>query len=289
MPLVSVVIPTYNRQPILLGAIKSVLNQTFQDFEVLVVDDGSSDNTEKIVADIKDPRVRCLHHRVSKGASAARNTGISAASGKLIAFLDDDDEWHTQKLEKQIPVLESYDAALCVSLADGYPARLHKFSGITLEDLRRGSFHPSGLIAKSFVLKDIMFDEELRQGEDWDLLIRIAKRYRIGWLRDPLVYYSRGDHERITNEKKHLTSHELEMRATMLYKHRAFFGEKWFKYHIANALLAYIWERPRKLYAMHYAVKKCGVAPVVRNLIMRILKRTRRFLIRRKSITGNNK
>ncbi len=105
-PTVSVIIPTYNRANLVSRAIKSVLNQTYQDFEIIVVDDCSEDNTEEIVKSFNDSRIRYIKHKKNKGGSAARNTGIKRARGKYIAFLDDDDEWLPSKLEKQIMLFE---------------------------------------------------------------------------------------------------------------------------------------------------------------------------------------
>jgi len=102
-PTVSVIIPTYNRAHLVGRSIQSVINQTYQDFEIIVVDDGSTDNTEDIIKEFqkKDKRIKHIKHNKNKGGSAARNTGIRAARGEYIAFLDSDDEWMPTKLEKQ--------------------------------------------------------------------------------------------------------------------------------------------------------------------------------------------
>jgi len=106
MPTVSVVIPTYNRAELLTRAIDSVLAQTYDDFELLVVDDGSTDDTEAVVTAYDDDRVRYLAHETNRGANPARNTGIEAAEGEFVAFLDSDDEWRPRKLEAQLDRLE---------------------------------------------------------------------------------------------------------------------------------------------------------------------------------------
>ena len=106
-PKVSVIIPTYNRAHLVGRAIRSVLNQTYQDFEIIVVDDGSTDNTEEVVKSFNDPRIRYIRHEKNRGGSAACNTGIRAARGEYIAFQDSDDEWLPEKLEKQMQVFEN--------------------------------------------------------------------------------------------------------------------------------------------------------------------------------------
>ena len=105
-PSVSVIIPTHNRGEMLRRAIDSVLSQTYKDFELIIVSDGSADETDKVIVSYTDPRIRFLKHDKSRGASAARNTGIRASIGQYIAFLDDDDEWTLDKLEVQVPVIE---------------------------------------------------------------------------------------------------------------------------------------------------------------------------------------
>jgi len=100
-PTISVIIPTYNRANFIDVAIKSVLNQSYQDFEIIIVDDGSTDNTEEIVKNFNDFRINYFFHKFNQGISAARNTGIKACQGKYIAFLDSDDEWLPEKLDKK--------------------------------------------------------------------------------------------------------------------------------------------------------------------------------------------
>ena len=102
MPTVSIIIPTYNREQLLGRAIKSVLAQTYQDFELIIVDDGSTDNTERLVKSFNSEKTRYIRHRKNKGPAAARNTGIRSAKGDYIAFQDSDDEWMPEKLEKQM-------------------------------------------------------------------------------------------------------------------------------------------------------------------------------------------
>ena len=106
MPLVSVVIVTFNRADFLRTAIQSVLSQTFQDFEIVVVDDASQDHTCKVVHDFHEKKIRYIKHDVNKGIAAVRNTGLLNSKGKYIGFLDDDDEWLPQKLQLQVDLLE---------------------------------------------------------------------------------------------------------------------------------------------------------------------------------------
>ena len=106
MPKVSVIIPTYNRAHLIGRSIQSVLNQTYQDFEIIIVDDGSTDDTEDVIRNFNDSRIIYIRHKENKGPSAARNTGIKASKGEFIAFQDSDDEWFPEKLDKQIEAFE---------------------------------------------------------------------------------------------------------------------------------------------------------------------------------------
>ncbi|HOC97311.1 MAG TPA: glycosyltransferase family 2 protein, partial [Candidatus Pacearchaeota archaeon] len=117
---VSVIIPTYNGSNTILRAVHSVLNHTYSNFELIVVDDCSKDNTFEVVKSIEDERVKVLRHRNNKGGSAARNTGIKEAKGEYIAFLDDDDEWLSEKVEKQVKYLRSKDSSLYKGVVCSY-------------------------------------------------------------------------------------------------------------------------------------------------------------------------
>lgn len=276
--LVTVIIPTYKRPHLLVRAINSVLNQTYKNLEVLVVDDHSQDATPSVVRAVTDTRVRYVGHDANKGLPAVRNTGIRAARGEYIAFLDDDDEWREDKIEKQLLHIKEYDAILCMGIWKGYPLRLHYRTEITSDDLRRGSFNPSSALIRTDVLRDIMFDENLRQGEDWDAFIRIAQRYSIAWLPDPLLLYNEGEHPRITNEGRNHSWSQLEKRLTILHKHREFFGERWYRFHVADSLLIYIGTRSDRLGCLANAVKRCGMMPVFAALFARIYRFTERWV-----------
>lgn len=238
---VSVVIPTFNRADLLGTALASVLKQSYPAYEIVVVDDCSTDGTRQVVEAFRDGRIRYIRHERNRGGSAARNTGIRAAIGDYIAFLDDDDEWEPNKIEVQLRALENWDAVLCTSnVVHGGLRRYRDRKQVTLEDLRRGEFTSGGtgvLMARADMLKETMFDEELPRYQDWDLFIRLAKVCRIGYLNEPLVRYNGGGHARITNRIANLPIAELERWLRMVEKHQEFFGPKWFRRHMCRAML----------------------------------------------------
>lgn len=269
-PLVSAVIPTYKRAKLVPRAIRSVLNQTVQDIEIIVVDDGSPDDTRNAVASVGSARVRYIRHATNRGLPASRNSGVRAARGHYVAFLDDDDEWLPEKTEKQLRFLREYrlDAAVGMCLIDGIvPLGKHRQVLLTPDDLREGNKWGScSLFVKADVARAIMFDETLSIGEDWDFYIRLAQSYRLGCLNEPLfIYHQVGQDaapQRMISGARELSPKGLE-RVAMLHKHRAFFGEKQFRVLMARALLSYVGRRRNPLPYLWYALARCGVVPVV--------------------------
>jgi len=202
-PSVSVIIPSYNRREMLLQAVDAVLAQTFTDFELIVVDDGSTDNTTSAMAPYSN--VITLLTRENKGVSAARNFGVSQSRGKYIAFLDSDDLWLPDKLKRQVAFFEARpDALICqteeVWIKNGRrinPAKKHrKPSGmIFMPSLELCLVSPSAaMIKKSFFLEMGGFDESLPACEDYDLWLRISCRHPIHLIDDPQVI-KRGGHK----------------------------------------------------------------------------------------------
>jgi glycosyltransferase involved in cell wall biosynthesis len=279
-PAVSIAIATFNRAALLPRAIASVRRQTVRDIEILVVDDGSSDNTAQVIAEIGDARIRYLRHSQNQGLPAARNTAIRAASGRYIAFLDDDDEWLKHKLERQLKFLQRFDAVLCAAFVnDRQTVKTFPRTIVTTEDLRKGNaFDPSTLIVEAQAMRQLMFDESLRVGEDWDAFIRLAANYRMGYVQEPLIIYHEQLAGRMTAEAAKLSVADLERRMSMLHKHRDFFGPFWFNYHIAAFLLSHIRNRADKAMRLSYAVRRCGALPVMRLLLGKAARRWRAAL-----------
>lgn len=205
-PEISVIIPTYNRENQILRAVNSVLNQTFNNLECIVVNDCSTDNTILLLSKIQsyDKRLIIINHDKNKHASAARNTGIQNAKGKYIAFLDDDDEWLSTKLEKQYDFLQKNEDISMVycwldvyrnnSLIDTLRPSLNGY--IFNECLAKQPIgNASTLLLRSNVIDKIgYFDINLPRGNDGDFIRRVAEFYKIGVICEVLVkYYSDRD------------------------------------------------------------------------------------------------
>ena len=183
---VSVVIPVYNRAQLVHRAIQSVLDQTFQDFELIVVDDGSTDHLEKSLAPIKDARLRLIRHDRNKGAAAARNTGMVNAGGDYIAWLDSDDYWLADKLARQVAFMRDDKTNARISCTayeivshyhpDGEIRRSQH--EIKLKDMQAGCRLSPGstLMTERSLYQEIgPLNEDMRRLEDWDWLLRVLK------------------------------------------------------------------------------------------------------------------
>ena len=206
--LISVVIPAYNRERTIERAISGVLAQSYPNLEVVVVDDASRDGTAARVEALEDPKVRLVRHEKNRGAAAARNTGVTQARGRLVAFQDSDDDWLVEKLARQAAHLAGlgpgYVATFCTKIDYGcdqdrrYGRRLASVMPDPRETIESGDLHArlmrgniigpqTVLIAKAAFLAAGGFDERLRNNEDWDFFIRLAEQGPIGFLDDPLV------------------------------------------------------------------------------------------------------
>lgn len=198
-PKVSVIIPTYNRSHTIERAITSILNQTLQDFEIIVVDDGSRDDTMGVLDRLPAARIRSLHHQHNLGPAAARNTGIGVARGEYVAFLDSDDEWLPEKLSEQVDQLQGAPDGVYANCTGLYLHQLDVKTTIEriprppvcwFKQLLTGCDLCPGttLVANRSSFEKIgLFDEELPRYEDWDWLLRYVKEYPLEVIEKPLA------------------------------------------------------------------------------------------------------
>jgi glycosyltransferase involved in cell wall biosynthesis len=194
-PSVSVIIPVYNRAETIVRSVDSVLAQTFLDFEIIIVDDGSTDQTRKIVQQMSDERIHLMCHDHNLGAAAARNTGMKVATGKYIAWLDSDDEWLTEKLKSQLEAFEqavpdqragytAYERIEKNGVLDYVPKQVDYKKLFLGCDLSPGST----LIFERTLLDDIGYiDTSLPRYEDWDWLLRYSAKYSLLPVNQPLA------------------------------------------------------------------------------------------------------
>ena len=243
-PTVSVVVPAYNRAGSIVAAIESVLRQSYADFELLVVDDASSDGTLDAAGTVRDPRIRLLANPRNLGAAGARNTGLAAARGTWIAFQDSDDEWLPRKLELQMARLTApgadYIGAYCGMLILGTPAaaraglppdrpQVRYFPGPDLDPvegdilptlLRASLVSTQTLVARRDLLQRIGgFDASLQAMEDWECMLRLAPLGRFALVDEPLVQ----QHFSANSITRDFARSE-RARAAIVEKHRELFG-----------------------------------------------------------------
>ena len=198
MPLVSVLIPTYNRRHFVLDAISSALLQTMQDIEVIVVDDGSTDGTREAVAQVDDARLTYLPHGMNQGEAASRNTALAAASGEYVAWLDSDDVARPNRLEAQVAFLKQHPEVAMVGSAAGklrpdgrrkagrrLPPLEHELIAAWL--VFRSPFQQSSLTGRADILRQYRYDSAFPVCCDVDVVQRLCRDHRLANIPDTLV------------------------------------------------------------------------------------------------------
>ncbi len=206
---VSVIIPTYNRATVLEEAVESVLNQTFRNFELLIIDDGSTDHTPQIVEKYRD-KIKYLF-QINKGPAAARNFGIQNSEGNFICFLDSDDRWLKNKLDVQVDLIRSDpDIKICYTdeiwMRHGVRVNqkhVHrKYSGwIYQKCLPLCIISPSSVMIHREVFDRVgFFDESLIVCEDYDLWLRISRVYPITFIPEPLIIKYGGHRDQLSHQ-----------------------------------------------------------------------------------------
>lgn len=212
-PLISVVIPTHNRAPILKKAIDSVLLQTERDLELIIVDDASTDETSELLNEFvkADARIKVIKNKVALGGGGARNAGIFASKGQWVAFLDDDDEWFKEKLSLQLEKINLSPSAVACSCdyEHHYLFGLKKNfvlpDKITLNELYYGNY--LGGASMCFCSRNVLisihgFDTKLKSGQDWDLWVRLRAQGQVVVCNKPLVRYMDHSGFRISNNMR---------------------------------------------------------------------------------------
>ncbi len=235
--MVSVIIPTFNRAYCIEKSINSVLNQTYRDFELIIIDDGSTDNTREIIENIDDIRIRYFYQKNS-GANNARNYGIDVCEGEYIAFHDSDDVWRPDKLEKQVSICSKFNpeiqfCKIAMHCADGsVTISPKKFSGGFCDNPSYLFGIGTGTIfARKTLFSEYRFDKNLNKWQDLELLLRISQKHKLYCL-DEVLYDHYLQNYSISNKSS------CEAAEQMLKKHPSF-PEKYHEMstYIANTLL----------------------------------------------------
>ena len=208
---ISIIIPVHNRYSLLVRAVKSILQQTHKNFELIIIDDGSDIPVRLVLP--SDSRIKYYQNKRNKGVSYSRNIGIKKSSYEWVAFLDSDDEWIKDKLEKQIYFIKNNKEYLISQTEDIWyrngkfvnPKIKHKkLSGnFFKESLDLCLISPSSVIINKKIFDDIgYFDEKLPACEDYDLWLRVLTKYKVGLLRDRLIIRYAGHDNQLYNKYK---------------------------------------------------------------------------------------
>ena len=201
--MISVIIPTYNRENSILRSVKSVLNQTYNDIEVIVVDDGSTDNTANLIKSITDKRLRYFKYKKNKGQSFARNFGGKKSRGDIICFHDSDDEWLYNKLELQMNCFNKVDCDFIFGQFEKegniYPNAefiTNNSQNLFENILKNPLISPTTLLCKKKILDDVgWFNKNTYCFEDYELSLKLSKKYKGMFFKGVLVkVYDVGDH-----------------------------------------------------------------------------------------------
>jgi len=226
MAAVSVIIPTFNRAHKIARAIASVLYQTFADYEILVVDDGSEDATSRALAPFL-PHIKCITHSRNLGVSAARNTGIRASHSPLVAFLDSDDYWLPGKLAAQVSFFSQHPGAVACQTEERWirrgvrvnPMKKHlKLSGKIFEpSLKLCVVSPSAVVVKRTLLEEVgVFDEDFPVCEDYDLWLRISWKYPIWLIPEPLIIKEGGAPDQLSRSIEGMDRYRIRAIARLI-------------------------------------------------------------------------
>ena len=197
--LVSIIIPVYNRAKIIKKTIKNMQLQTYKNIEIIIVDDGSTDEIEKVINEVKkDQRIKFFRTNKNRGACFARNLGVSKSKGKYIAFQDSDDLWNEEKIYKQLDYLKRENADICIcgmnliyenGKTKAYHSKSFSEKQININRILGNNFISTQLLfGKKECFEEEKFDEKFPRFQDWDLGIRLVKKYNIVYLPEILVY-----------------------------------------------------------------------------------------------------
>ncbi len=210
MKLISVIIPTYNRKNFLQIAVKSVLAQTYKNFELIIVDDGSTDETDKLIEKFNDSRIKYIYQK-NRGPAKARNTGIKLAKGDYIAFLDSDDRWKKEKLQIQFTEMENHPQYMLSHTEEIWyrngkilnPKKKHKknHGDIFLQSLKLCAISMSTVMVRKELFNKIsLYDEKLEVCEDYDMWLRITANYPVLLINIPLTLKEGGHADQLSHK-----------------------------------------------------------------------------------------
>ena len=285
-PLVSIIIPTYNRSSYLKEAIESVLSQTYTHFELIIVDDGSTDNTEEVIRQFNDTRIIYIKKPNEGHPGKTRNAGLRIAQGDFIAFLDDDDKWLPEKLKEQIGahirkprIMASYTFYSIIGKATQrdhhiFPAQIERNGFLLEEMIRHGSF----VLTSTMCFRKEVFDRigefaeipNLRSGQDFDMWLRIAQHFEYLCIPHYLTVYRL--HSRAISEtfvhKRLFAIYERVIKNAKVSKHlkKNFLANAYFidgEYRLSQHVKGYRKSFLKALFLNPFSFQRYGIIPLL--------------------------
>ncbi|MBC5841200.1 glycosyltransferase family 2 protein [Flavobacterium sp. F-380] len=306
MPFFSVIVPLYNKENFIEATLQSILDQSFFDFEILIIDDSSTDSSLKIANTLASAKVKIIQHKKNQGLSAARNSGIKMASGQYIAFLDADDCWDVNYLETIVGLIDKYPEAklFATNYLEIYsktvsltPRTKLQFPGsnFLVHDFFKSSLNqpiycPSSLCVSKAVFNSIgCYEEKITFGEDVDFNIRVNTTFQLAYSTSSLVKYTVNSENQITTSTlknkvlPNLDSYEILAKTNFSLKkyldfHRYIFAKM---YKIENDLVNYqvlktrIHEDP-KISGLNYKQRLLLNTP---SFFLRVIQKTKRYFV----------
>lgn len=282
--LFSIIIPTYNRSQFIKNVISSILNQTYSNFEIIIVDDGSTDNTEETILSISDSRLH-YYKKENEERSIARNFGIRKAKGKFITFVDSDDVLYENHLEEAVQLLSSYKDPVFFHLAyeirnvkGEVLSRVSHKGNVNLNLLKGNILSCIGVFVKKEILLDHMFsvDRNLIGSEDWELWVRLASRYKIYYSNTVTSAIIQHDLRSVLNQDVHQLITRIDLAYSSIFADKEVVI-KFSRY--KNLILSYLWV----YLALHLAMmgkQKLGWKYIIKCFLKNpFILFTRRFLV----------
>lgn len=259
---VSTIIVSYNRLDLLHRAIRSALGQTLEGCEVIVADNCSSFDVHTELAVYGDS-VRVIRTERNGGCGYARNVAVREAMGEFVAFLDDDDYWKPEKLERQLAAIGDRPMVTCGQ--EFIPVTVFNVQPITQITRRMISQYnpvcgPSGFFCRRELFDRLQFDESLKYAEDWDFMLRVLDVGEIGYVPEPLLYYTFNAPSSMTTSGRGRTWEEIQYRFAAADKHRSRIGEWNYRQRVASITLAHVLHRPDRMTFIRHSMRKAGVA-----------------------------
>lgn len=276
----SVVIITHNRPDYLEQSLKGVAEQSTKADEVIVVDDFSSVDYSAVLNQFEKLNIK--YHKLAKpsGANKARNVGIQLASNAIVLLLDDDDIWMPNYISEHLASYKNGAEAI-VSGHQRLGSDILKVNDndiVTEEELRKGNRFcgMSGVSAKRDILVNHPLDEDLGNGQDWDLFVRLCcAEYKFVNIRKAVFYYRMGTPDGITSKVRKMTVHNIDSRLKAAQKHREWLGEKYYKERVAEQVLSFLPSKKNKLSWIMKSVSLIGTIATLSTLLDKTIRKKR--------------